>query len=236
MFSTIFSRISLSQLSLSSPSSQITFLDGILAYLPLFLCQAIFFLSFYPHSVFQDTILVRLLLLWFNKPRLPREAVKHWTYRGLSILSSLKHTTNTLLPWYLIFIPAHTYPCCYSCYKQLSGGRSTYWSATGAFFQGMMEQMQNHAVIPTTITLSAWSMLELVQLLLFSSSEETTKLMYERWVLAALRTLEACKIRAYSAPVYLCNGASDLSEVPSCKIIFECLGRLFIATQQQLWY
>lgn len=47
---------------------------------------------------------------------------------------------------------------------------------------------------------------------LFSSSEETTKLIYEWWVLAALKTLEACKInnvRACSAPVYLCNRASD---------------------------
>lgn len=63
MFSTIFSRISLLQLSLSSPSTQTTSLDDILACLPLLLFQAIFLLSSYPCPVFQDNILERLLLL-----------------------------------------------------------------------------------------------------------------------------------------------------------------------------
>lgn len=113
MFSTISPRISLSQLSLSSLLTQITSLDSILAYLPLLLFQAILLLSFYPCSVFQDTILERLLRLWFNKPRLPREAVKHLTYWGptlctlilkshhkniASLLSNLHPCTHVSLP------------------------------------------------------------------------------------------------------------------------------------------
>lgn len=90
--------------------------------------------------------------------------------------------------------------------------------------------MQNHEFIPAIITPIAWSTLELVQLL-FSSSEETNT---SGEMLAALKTLEACKIniRTRSAPVYLSDRAFSLTflKLQAAKLFLSVWEGFFIAT------